>query len=143
MPITQADGGMVAVFTNANNEIIAKTDDNWRAQTFYTAPIRNLDCAVEQGALRLTIDCSTEGLEEGSQDYALHWQLPDNWYTPDFDDSAWPNATLYTNDEIGVDNKSAYTDFVDIFDDPDNDARFIWSTNIVLDNEVIVRYTIN
>lgn len=137
------DGGMVAVFTNANNEIIAKTDDSWKAQTFYTAPIRDLSCATEDGTLRLTSECSTEGLEEDVQDYALHWQLPDNWYAEDFNDSTWSNATVYTNDDIGVDNKSAYTDFVDIFDDTDNDARFIWSTNVILDNEVIVRHTVD
>ena len=137
------DGGMVAVFKNADNKIIAKTDDSWKAQTFYSAPIRDLSCATEQGALRLTSECSTEGLEEGSQDYALHWEVPANWYAKDFDDSAWPKATLFTNDEIGVDNKSAYTDFSDIFDDADDDARFIWSTNVILDNEVLVRHTVN
>ena len=137
------DGGMVAVFTDANNEIFATTDDDWKAQTFYSAPIPNLECAEEQGTLRLTTDCSTEGSNDGSKDYALHWQLPDEWHAPDFDDSTWPNASVFTNDTIGVNNKSAYTDFVDIFDDPSNNARFIWSTNIVLDNEVIVRYRVS
>jgi hypothetical protein len=43
---------------------------------------------------------------------------------------------------IGVDNKVAYTNFTDIFDNSSADAQFIWSTNVVLDNTVIVRYTV-
>ena len=62
--------------------------------------------------------------------------------TKGFDDSEWPNATEFTNDVIGVDNKPAYTNFIDIFDNSANDAKFIWSTNVILDNEVIVRYTV-
>ena len=75
--------------------------------------------------------------------YALHWKVPMDWYAPTFDDSSWPKATTYTNKVIGVDNKPSYTNFTDIFDDGTNDAEFIWSTNVVLDNEVIVRYTVN
>lgn len=136
------DGGMVAVFTDSYNNIIAKTDEHWKAQTFYTAPIQDLSCVVETGTARLTQDCSTESVDDGSQFYALHWDLPTNWYKKDFDDSQWQNATTFSNDTIGVKNKSAYTNFTEIFDNPANDAQFIWSSNVVLDNEVIVRFTV-
>ncbi len=43
---------------------------------------------------------------------------------------------------VGVDNKKAYTNFTAQFDNPSNDAQFIWSTNLILDNEVIVRKTV-
>lgn len=43
---------------------------------------------------------------------------------------------------IGVDNKTAYTNFTDIFDNAANDAQFIWSSNVILDNEVMVRKTV-
>lgn len=141
-PYHPGDGGMVAVFKNTNGETIAKTDQNWKAQTFYTAPIRDLSCPSEVGSLRLTSDCSTEGPDDGSADYALHWQVPADWSTENFDDASWPNATTYTNKTIGVDNKPAYTNFIDIFDDSSDDAQFIWSTNVVLDNEVIVRFRV-
>ena len=78
-----------------------------------------------------------------SADYGLHWELPTNWQQADFDDSSWPNATTYSNQTIGVNNKAAYTNFIDIFDNEKADAEFIWSTNVVLDNELIVRYTVN
>ncbi len=136
------DGGMVAVFKDTNNNIIAKTDTTWKAQTFYTAPIMNLSCASEIGTSRLSANCSTTDSNSGSTYYGLHWARPTNWTTSSFDDSTWPSATTYTNATIGVDNKPAYTNFINIFDDTSNDAQFIWSKNVILDNEVIVRKTV-
>ena len=43
--------------------------------------------------------------------------------------------------KIGVDGKNAYTNFVEKFSG--TGAKFIWSTNVILDNEVIVRYLVN
>lgn len=133
------DGGMVAVFKDSNNSIIAKTGSDWKAQTFYTAPIMDLTCPTENGSLRLSVNCSTADSNSGSNYYGLHWARPTNWTLATFDDSSWPAASLYSNATIGVDNKPAYTNFTNIFDNPTNDAQFIWSTNVILDNEVIVR----
>ena len=137
------DGGMVAVFKDSNNNIIAKTGSDWKAQTFYTAPIMNLTCPSEVGTSRLSNNCSSADSNAGTTYYGLHWARPANWTQATFDDSSWPAATLYANAAIGVDNKPAYTNFTSIFDDPTNDAQFIWSKNVVLDNEVIVRKTVS
>jgi hypothetical protein len=136
------DGGLVAVFKDANNNIIAKTGADWKAQTFYTAPIKDLTCPSENGALRLSTNCNSTDSTTGTNYYGLHWDRPLSWETASFDDNAWPTATTYTNATIGVDNKPAYTNFINIFDDSANDAQFIWSTNVILDNEVIVRKTV-
>ena len=136
------DGGMVAVFKDSSNNVIAKTGSDWKAQTFYTSPIMNLACATESGTSRLSSTCSTADSNSGTAYYGLHWARPANWTNASFDDSTWPSATTYTNAVIGVDNKPSYTNFVNIFDDATNDAQFIWSKNVVLDNEVIVRKTI-
>ena len=136
------DGGMTAVIKDSKENIIAITSDKWKAQTFYTAPIKNLSCVVESGSLRNSQNCDDSDSEDGTNYYGLHWEIPSGWEKDDFDDSDWPNATTYTNDGIGVDNKKAYTNFTDIFDEPANDAVFIWSTNVVLDNEVLVRYRV-
>lgn len=136
------DGGMVAVFKDATNEIIATTNSNWKAQTFYTAPLKDLSCATEKGTLRLSENCNTEDSDDGTTYYALHWKTPSDWQTAAFDDSEWPNATEFSNETIGVDNKPSYTNFTAIFDNTANDAQFIWSTNVILDNEVIVRHTV-
>lgn len=136
------DGGLVAVFKDSNSSIIATTGSEWKAQTFYTAPIQDLSCPTESGTIRSSSSCSTSGTSDASSFYALHWPIPSDWTLASFDDSTWPSATTYTNATIGVDNKSAYTNFTDLFDDSNNDAEFIWSTNVVLDNEVILRYVV-
>ncbi|MCB9231977.1 MAG: T9SS type A sorting domain-containing protein [Bacteroidia bacterium] len=136
------DGGMVAVFKNAAGDIIATTGSEWKAQTYYTAPITDLTCPTESGTQRLSNNCSTAGTNNGSNYYGLHWARPADWEKENFNDASWPAAHIYTNNEIGVNNKSAYTNFTDIFDASANDAEFIWSSNVILDNEVLVRYTV-
>lgn len=137
------DGGMVAVFKDASDNIIATTGSDWKAQTFYTAPVMDLTCPTENGTSRLSGNCSTQDSNNGSNYYGLHWALPVNWMNAGFNDSNWPSASTYTNATVGVNNKPAYTNFTDIFDNANDDAEFIWSTNLILDNEVIVRYTVS
>lgn len=136
------DGGMVAVIKDEQNKIITTTNENWKAQTFCTAPVKDLSCVSEEGNYRYSKNCDTNGGQDGSSFYALHWELPKEWTHTNFDDSNWPDATTFTNETIGVDNKPAYTNFTSIFDAAEEDAKFIWSTNVVLDNEVLVRYTV-
>ncbi len=141
-PFHAGDGGMVAVIKDANNKIISTTGEDWKAQTFYTAPIKDLSCVTEKGSIRQSDNCDITDSDEGSSYFGLHWALPIAWEKQSFDDTNWPNAVTYTNETIGVHNKKSYTNFKDIFDDQDQDAQFIWSSNVVLDNEVIVRYTV-
>lgn len=136
------DGGMVAVFKDINNQIIAITNNEWKAQTFYTSPIKDLSCPSEIGMKRLSDKCDVSDSNNGLNYYALHWKRPNDVMSQSFDDRDWPNASVFTNTTVGVNNKPSYTNFVDVFDDPKNDAQFIWSTNVVLDNEVIVRFTV-
>ncbi len=137
------DGGMVAVFKDSTNTIIATTGNDWKAQTFYTSPIIDLTCPSENNSQRLSNNCNTQDSNNGTSFYGLHWSRPSNWMDASFNDSIFPTATTYTNATVGVNNKPAYTNFTNIFDDPSNDAQFIWSTNLILDNEVIVRHTVS
>jgi hypothetical protein len=136
------DGGMVAVIKDMDNNIIATTNENWKAQTFYTAPIKDLSCVMESGLIRTSKNCNETDSNDGTSYFGLHWELPSDWEKEFFNDSNWPNATTYLNKTIGVDNKKAYTNFIEIFDSQTKDAKFIWSSNVVLDNEVILRYTV-
>ena len=129
------DGGFIASFSDGTI-----TNDKWKAQTFYTAPISDLSCLREEGEKRLSSNCSTDGVDDGTAFYGIHWKIPENSFDADFDDSKWPNATTYTEDEIGVKNKKAYMNFIEKFSGAG--AEFIWSTNVVLDNEVIVRFKV-
>ncbi|MBK8500913.1 MAG: hypothetical protein IPL46_01185 [Saprospiraceae bacterium] len=136
------DGGMVAVFKDEAGNTVATTGSEWKAQTFYTSPVQDITCPTENGTLRSTANCNTDDANDGSNFYALHWEIPANWTDEDFDDADWPSATTFTNATIGVNNKPSYANFTDVFDESADDAEFIWSTNVILDNEVIVRYTV-
>ena len=131
------DGGFVAVIKNAAGATVALTNSAWKAQTYYTAPIVDLACVSESGGYRNSANCSTTAATSSS--YGIHWAVPANWFSPAYDDSTWPAATLFTNATVGVNNKPSYTNFIDIFDNNANDASFIWSTNLLLDNVVLLR----
>lgn len=136
------DGGLVAHFQDASGETVAITDDSWRAQTFYTSPLNDRSCLVVDGQTRNSSACSEEGVDDASGYSAAHWAVPTDWMMPSFDDSIWPAAVMFSNDTVGVKNKKAFTNFEDIFDTPGADADFIWSSNLVLDNLVLLRKTI-
>lgn len=141
-PYHAGDGGMVAVFRDESGAVIEKTGNHWKAQTYYTAPVKSLTCLSESSSQRLSASCDTQDGSDGSSWYGVHWPRPANWSAADFDASGWPAAMEYSNAEIGVNNKPAYTNFSEVFDQPGQDAVFIWSSNVILDNEVLVHTSI-
>src|SRR5436190_5659657 len=118
------DGGFVAVIKNASGGIEAITDTSWKAQTFYTSPIADLSCLNEENGFRYSAQC--KGTSGTSESYGIHWEIPSQWFSPAFNDSAWPSASLFKNETVGVDNKRSYTNFTNVFDDTQHDASFIW-----------------
>ncbi len=129
------DGGFIASFSDGTI-----TNSEWQAQTYYTAPIYDLTCLNEMGSLRQSNTCTTQGADDGRNAYAIHWATPENWQAESFNASNWPSATTYTESVIGVDNKDAYMNFREKF--AGSGAQFIWSSNVVLDNEVLLRYQV-
>jgi hypothetical protein len=129
------DGGLIASFSDGT-----VTGSDWQAQTYYTAPVYDLTCLSEKGGARLSGNCSTAATNAGADAYGVHWSLPQNWASPSFDASSWPQASSYTEAEIGVNNKSGYMNFIEQFSGAG--ASFIWSTNVILDNEVLLRYRV-
>jgi len=128
------DGGFIASFSDGTT-----TDSSWSAQTFYISPIHDLKCAKEIGEQRLTTECDTNGADKYIDTYSLHWDIPVNWKS-DNSYLSWPNAVEFTESEIGVDNKKAYMNFQEQFSGAG--ASFIWSSNVVLDNLVLLRYRV-
>jgi hypothetical protein len=63
-----------------------------------------------------------------------HTPIPANWYTKDFDDSAWGFATEYTAARVGPDGDYVASDFTN--------GKFIWTDDLNLDNTVIFRTTV-
>jgi hypothetical protein len=60
--------------------------------------------------------------------------IPDNWYAADFDDSAWDSATEFETDRVKPDGNYAAADFTG--------AKFIWTSDLDLDNTIILRYRV-
>ncbi len=136
------DGGLVMHIKDMEGNTVSITDESWKAETFYTAPLSDLSCLNVTANSRDSSGCSYTAVEDGSILSAAHWDVPNNWASPDFDASHWPNAHLFTNETVVVHNKRGYTNFTDLFDDPSADAQFIWSSNLILDNLVLIRTTI-
>jgi hypothetical protein len=127
------DGGLMASFSDGT-----VTNGNWKAQSFNIAPLDSAGSVTELAdGTHNSSAATTHNLTENA--YALHYAVPSTWYSKTFSDSGWPSATTYTEATVGVNNKPAYTNFPAQFSN--SGAQFIWSSNLVLDNEVIVRYT--
>lgn len=137
------DGGVVVHVRNSNGETVTRTDGSWRAQTFYIGPLKSRSCLKLDGSSRDSSACDIADAQDGASFSAAHWSLPPGWSAPDFDDSTWPMASTYSNETVGVRNKPGFTNFPDVFDTYGSDAQFIWSSNLVLDNLVLIRKTFN
>jgi hypothetical protein len=123
------DGGFIAKFSDGT-----VTNSSWKAQTFYIAPLASVDCVTETGTSRNSSGCPTSS-SAGLKSYALHWVTPTNWFATDFDFATWPAANLFTESAVGP--KNAFTNFSPQF----SGASFIWSSNLILDNLVLLRFT--
>ena len=98
VPFHTGDGGFIAVFKNTDGDTIATTDESWRVQPYYMSPLNDPSCV---GDGRDSTKCDVPPKEQADQGYGAHWSIPENWGQAGYDDSAWQNATLYTNEEIG------------------------------------------
>ena len=103
-------------------------------------PSAIVEADSETDVVRNSLDCKSPEKADAEKGYAVRWPVPEDWATKDFDDSKWPAATLYTNEQIGGSlDRPAYANFASLFDDPEADAQFIWSSNLLLDNLVLTR----
>jgi hypothetical protein len=132
------DGGLIARFSDGT-----VTDSTWKAQSFYIAPLAHPDDVVENGAIHDTSKlgrvypmAKVPNCRERC--FAVHYPVPQNWAAPNFDDSHWPRAYEFTDDEVGVEHIPAYTRYPEAF----AGARWIWSYNLVFDNLVLARKTV-
>jgi len=132
-PYHAGDGGFIASFSDGTI-----TDANWKAQTYYISPIEDLTKVIElPDSTRSSLAATTTPSCNGTC-FAIHYSLPSLWKTVGFNDSHWPNATIYSPATVGVSSILAYTNFISSW----SSAQFIWSSNLILDNEVVVRHTV-
>lgn len=137
-PWHPGDGGLIARFSDGT-----VTDSSWKAQSFYIAPLNTPDEVIERSNVHDTTPLGRvhpHAKKPTCQErcFAVHYAIPANWQAPSFDDSKWPRAYEYTDEDIGVTNLPAYTRYPEIFEG----ARWIWTVNLVFDNLVIARKTV-
>jgi hypothetical protein len=133
-PFNIGDGGFIASFSDGN-----RTDGDWRAETFYIAPLDDPMCVRTSGG-RDSSFCSqavrpTCAQKDPASCRALHFAIPAEWTSPAFDAAAWPRAVIWR--PIEVTSVPAYLKYTRFF----GDAEFIWTRNIRLDNLVLARFT--
>ena len=128
------DAGFLAYFSDGNG-----THADWRAETFYIAPLDDPLC-VRTASGRDSSFCSQAvrpscAQKDPASCRALHFPVPADWVSPSFDAASWPRAVVWRPVEVtGV---PAYVNYTKFF----GDAEFIWTRNIRLDNLVLARYT--
>lgn len=101
------DGGFILKLADGT-----VTDGSWKA------------CVVSRGPLGG--DTSNPRTENVS--------CPERWFAPEFDDSGWVNATVYSEAEVGPKKPFYDYDF--------QGARFIWGGDLKIDNTVLFRRTV-
>lgn len=135
------DGGFIANFSDG-----ASTNDDWVCKPFYISPLDDAgSCLVfdEHGNADASACASSDSEiscisnDPESTCNAYHETVPDGWMNPDFDDSTWPAATRYVADDIT--NQVGFRNYENTLF---AGVNFIWSSNLVLDNAVICRMTV-
>lgn len=99
------DGGFILKFSDGT-----VTNKSWKAMSFSHGPVNG---DTKNPSVRNT-------------------PIPQNWFAVDFDDSKWPRAKEYAEEEVAP--KQPY------FDNDFKGAKFIWADDIALDNTVVFRH---
>ena len=116
------DGGVIAQVTDlTTGDVVAVTDAGWRSLVVQQAPL-NTECADD---LDPDETCESATVE-----------VPADWMSPDFDDSAWVSATVWSAAEVGP--KEGYDEIT-----WDASAQLIWGTDLEIDNTILLRTTVS
>lgn len=133
--VNVGDAGLMAYFSDGNG-----THPDWRAETFYIAPLDDPSCVRVTATGRDSTFClqgvrATCAQKGPNACLALHFPIPPDWTAARFNDARWPAAIVWP--ASAVTNQRAYTDYTKLF----GDAEFIWTRNLRLDNLMLARYT--
>ena len=114
------DAGLIAqIHERISGKLLAATSKAWKSYVLFKAPL-NPSCVSSKQPL---VDCQSSIKA-----------TPATWYSSTYKDSAWPYATQYTEQAVGV--KEGYNEVT-----WDSRAKLIWSSSLTLDNTVLFRTT--
>ena len=118
------DGGMILQIKDAaSGDTVAVSDKTMRCLVVQRAPV-DISCAKEQNPTVGQGACASETTD-----------IPADWTSASFDDSAWPAATEHSEREVRP--KDGYDEI-----NWDNSAKLIWSSDLVQDNTLLCRLVI-
>ena len=136
------DAGFIATFSDGS-----MTGADWVCKAFYISPLDDGGSCLtfdENGNADSSACNSTDSSvscvsnDPESTCNAYHEELPADWMMPDFDDSGWQAASTYTADDVT--NQVGFRNYEDTLF---AGADFIWTSNLVLDNNIVCRTTID
>ncbi len=115
------DGGLIAQVTDtASGEVVAATNSGWSVLVVQRAPL-NPACADDPDP---DATCEHENLD-----------TPSGWAEPGLDHSGWADATEWSAAQVSP--KGGYDDI-----SWDSSARFIWGSDLEIDNTILVRLSV-
>lgn len=119
------DGGMIAQFKDAvTGDVLAVTDASMKCLVVQHAPIEP-SCADEANPVAGEGACGFVATD-----------IPADWTSPGFDDSAWPAATVHSAAEVGP--KDGYDEIT-----WDSAAELVWGESLKQDNTLLCRVTVS
>ena len=122
------DGGFIARFSDGT-----ETGAEWKCRAHYISPLEDRSCVAPGPDSSACPERPTCVERDPSSCRALHFPVPEDWASPEYDDSAWHQASTYRARDVT--NQRAYRDYTDRF----GRADFIWSHNLDQDNLVLCR----
>lgn len=101
------DAGLIVRFSDGT-----VSNGRWKAKAIFRGPVNG-------------------SVENPSVEYD---PVSPDWVLPDFDDSEWPAAMVFAEQDVRPDGNYVRNDF--------NGASFIWSKDLGVDNTVLFRYKV-
>lgn len=117
------DGGVILQVVDEAGELVAVSNDGWQCLVIHSAPL-DKSCEGSSNPVAGEGACTFEVSEE-----------PDGWDMADFDASDWPQANVYSADEVGP--KDGYDEITWV-----DDAELIWGPDLEQSNTVLCRLTV-
>ncbi len=117
------DGGVIVQVRNSRGETVAVTNDGWKCLVIHHAPVEK-SCAQEANPIPGEGACAYEASD-----------APEGWTTLDFDDSAWPAATIHSGADVSP--KDGYDEIT-----WDSTAQLIWGPDLQTDNTILCRFVV-
>lgn len=112
------DGGIIIQIREiSSGKVVAYSSKDWKVLVVNKAPV-NADCVKSKNP---TVDCKY-----------INTPIPNGWATTAYKDSTWKSASEYSKVAVGV--KEGYFDYTWT-----SGSSIVWSTNLKLDNTILLR----